>query len=79
MLSPPRMGCMVRAPAQDPTPHPATLQTNSTSISCSKKIVVTVTIPNNNLYASSELAFDLPCVNRCEGLVLGEGGAHARS
>lgn len=38
-----------------------------------EKIVVTVTIPNNNLYASSELAFDLPCVNRCEGLVLGGG------
>ena len=67
------MGCIGASPAQDPAPHPATLQTNSTSISCSKKIVVTVTIPNNNLYASSELAFDLPCVNRCEGLVLGGG------
>lgn len=40
------------------------LQTNDTALTCANQIVVTVAIPNNNLYASSELMFDLPCVNR---------------
>lgn len=40
------------------------LQKDSTEISCSKKILVTLTLANNKLYASDELQFTLSCVNR---------------
>lgn len=45
-------------------PPSSMLQTDSTELSCSKKIVVTLTLANNKLYASDELQFTLSCVNR---------------
>ncbi|KFM27361.1 hypothetical protein F751_4631 [Auxenochlorella protothecoides] len=40
----------------------------STELSCSKKILVTLTLANNKLYASDELQFTLSCVNSATGV-----------
>uniref|UniRef100_A0A1D2A410 Generative cell specific-1/HAP2 domain-containing protein n=1 Tax=Auxenochlorella protothecoides TaxID=3075 RepID=A0A1D2A410_AUXPR len=42
--------------------------TDSTELSCSKKILVTLTLANNKLYASDELQFTLSCVNSATGV-----------
>ncbi|RMZ57501.1 hypothetical protein APUTEX25_003744 [Auxenochlorella protothecoides] len=46
------------------TPTPAM----DTELSCSKKILVTLTLANNKLYASDELQFTLSCVNSATGV-----------
>lgn len=39
-------------------------QTPSTSLTCSQKIVVTVELENNKIYATEQLNFGVSCINR---------------
>lgn len=44
---------------------PCRLQTNATKLECKKKIVVTLDIPNSQLYETEQLGFSVSCVDRC--------------